>query len=454
MIVKKSPLNFFILICIFFAFGFITSLNGLLNPLVRQMFHTSYAGSNLVQFAFFIAYFCGSLIYAVFNKSKIKVLWVLAPRNYKHLLIYGLLCSALGSVIFALSSLANSYYGILSGLFIIGFGFSYLQISINPLTLLSGNEENATSRLNLAQGFYSLATTLAPTIGVIIIYDYLKIHEQPAQLLYPYMMFAVIFVLLMLLVLRLLTINKIPTHNNLATTSASISNEHRFKLYGGMLAIFAAVGLENSIVSNFIHYATINFAVSNVIGGRLLALHWGGFMIGRFLTSISLSKANRLKKLLTMIMVATCLTILLVFINNIAINDSLYLFSYQIFIIIILSIIPANPRIILSVFAVLVAVSMFAVSILPSTKFLLMTLVASGLFNSLMFPTIFSLATKYFGDNKQYASSMLVMMIVGGALIPPLQGYIADHSTLNFSFIVPAVASMFVALYSIFYSMN
>jgi FHS family L-fucose permease-like MFS transporter len=447
---NKAIINFLVIILIFFVIGFFTSLNGIFTGLFSSVFNINHFEANFVSFSFFLAYFIGSLFYVLCKRINHPFWSRLGNLGYKNLLLIGLIIASVGCLCFALGSYFNHYFLILVGLFIIGIGFSYLQISANPLILILGDPNTGTGRINLAQAFNSLATTLAPTVGVIVIYTYFHIKNDVQSLIYPYLFFAFIFLFMAIIINKMLVLGSLEAPSKIEQKRLKLRNQ--YKLVGGMLAIFCCVGLETAISSNLIAYIKQNFTISHVAAGKFLALHWGGFMIGRFLAATALNKMNNFKKLGIMLLYSIGLTALLAKINNVSGIDLWYFGSYQFIVMLIFLLIKAQPRLNIILFSFVVAINLIIVSALPGSIFTIWALVGTGLFNSIMFPTIFSLATQHLGEHREYASSLLVMMIVGGAIIPPLQGLMADQVGMNLSFIVPTIAALYVGVYGLMYN--
>ena len=176
---NRNNVNFIVLLGLFFGWGFVTCLNDLLTPILKQLFELNQFQANFVSFAFFTAYFIGSLFYVL---SSIVGITFFVRLGYKGLVLLGLILSGIGCLIFIPAAMLKSYPIFLVGLFSIGFGFTFLQISANPLVLISGDLSTGASRLNLAGGFNSLATTLAPVVGVIVFYNFLDVNNNHANL--------------------------------------------------------------------------------------------------------------------------------------------------------------------------------------------------------------------------------------------------------------------------------
>lgn len=444
---NRNNLNFVVLLGLFFGWGFVTCLNDLLTPILKDLFHLTQLEANFVSFAFFIAYFIGSLLYVL---SSMMGIMFFIRLGYKGLILLGLILSGLGCLIFIPAALYKSYFIFLFGLFSIGLGFTFLQISANPLVLISGDSKTGASRLNLAGGFNSLATAIAPIIGVFIFYKILGVNNNHANLKYPYIMLAVFFGILLLLIYKFLKTNE--SHTFSANSGKPYALNHANLLFG-TLAIFFYVGAEVTIGSNLISYLKSKYTLnlSNEMAGILLAFYWGGAMIGRFLGGVALSKQNILKKLIFMIVIAAVLTELIVYITKVNYSMLTYYIGFQA-IAIVLFLFSRNSRINLILFSIVNIINLVIGSTIYNSWFAIWAILSAGIFNSVMWPNIFDLAIAELGKYKEQGASFLVMMILGGAILPVIQGGVADHANIVISFLVPVVGYAYILLYSLFYS--
>lgn len=445
----SSNINFIVLYCLFFGWGFVTCLNDLLTPILKGLFSISHFQANLVAFAFFTAYFIGSLVYVFAAKFGIKFFENL---GFKGLILLGLGLSALGCLIFIPAATFKSYGIFLTGLFTIGFGFTFLQIAANPLVLITGNPETSASRLNLAGGFNSLATAVAPLIGVLVFYDLLQVKENPANLKFPYMFLTLFFVLLAFMIWKFLKIKEddITVHDS----GGKLFALNHLNLIFGMLAIFFYVGSEVTIGTNLVSFLsdplTVNLQES--VAGKLLAFYWGGAMIGRFLGSVALSDSKALKKLVLMVLISIALTAFLVYsIGNVELK-LVYYVAFQVLAIILLLACKSSARMNLVLFSLVNIANLIVAMMMANTMFAAWAILSIGIFNSVMWPNIFDLGIANLGKYKEQGSSLLVMMILGGALLPLVQGYIADIGNIVDSYWVPVFGYAYILCYGLFYS--
>lgn len=443
----KKNIDFFIISSVFFGLGFITCLNDLLTPILKSVFMLNHYQANFVALSFFAAYFFGGLLYFIGTLLGIKFF---IDLGYKGLIILGLILSGLGCLLFIPAGIYKSYTIFLIGLFSIGFGFAFLQISINPLALISGNPETAASRLNLAQGFNSLATALAPILGVFFFYKLLDVPHNHDNLKYPYIIFCLLFLLGAYLIKKYLD-----THEKHYSTE-ELSKPYAFNhlnLVFGAIAIFCYVGSEVSIGTNFISYAKSSDAMSlsENVAGKLLAFYWGGTMIGRFLGGIALSNRHKFYKFIYMCVIGITLTYLILFLTGLKEIDISHYIVYEMLALILL-LLAKNSRISLLLFALMNIINLIIGATLHNSWTAVWSILAVGIFNSIMFPNIFDLATANLGKYKEQGASVLIMMILGGAIIPIIHGHFADLFGIVPSFYVPIFGYVYIFFYAIFYS--
>ncbi len=466
---RSNSTALIVLTSLFFMWGFITCMNDILIPFMKKAFELSRAQSMLVQFSFFTAYFIGALCYFIISARKGD------PINkigYKKGLITGLMLSALGCVLFYPAAELKVYGLFLGALFVLALGFTILQIAANPYVAVLGKPENASSRLNLSQGFNSFGTTIAPIIGGYLVFHYFArwgkalmnadgspiltdtgtpISAQGVQL--PYLIFAGIFILLAGLI-WFTHLPKVTGSDDIETGAGALKYRH---LVLGIIAIFMYVGGEVSIGSVLINYMNELVGFPEMTAKSYLAFYWGGAMIGRFLGAISLSDmANDLKKFMIMLAVAIASFFLIYFVVYIESVESGYQFPisnvlpFLVFMVINLAgflIGRSLPARTLMVFS-LIVIGMLITTLLTGGMVAIWTVIGIGLFNSIMWSNIFTLAIKDLGKYTSQGSSLLVMAILGGAIIPVIQGAVADvlHG-YHYSFFVPIFSYVYLAYY-------
>ena len=376
---------FIAMTCLFFFWGFITVLNDILIPFLKDSFNLNYTQAMLVQFCFFGAYF---IVSPFAGKLIDKV-------GYQQGIVLGLLTTAAGCVLFYPSAQLNVYVLFLFAFFVLASGITILQVAANPYVAALGPDKTAASRLNLAQAANSLGTTVGPIIGAALILGAATADASAVQ--GPYLILAVLLFVVAIM-FRFIKLPRIASVENEENSDASVWNHRSLVL--GALAIFLYVGGEVSIGSFLVNY----FAESSIGGlshaeaGEMVAYYWGAAMIGRLVGAAAM--------------------------NYVA------------------------PTKYLSLNA-LIAIVMIIVSMNTTGSLAMWSILAVGFFNSIMFPTIFTLAVKGLGSLTSKGSGLVCQAIVGGALIPLVQGVAADMIGIQLSFIVPMLCYIYIGWYAL-----
>jgi len=392
---------------LFFMWGFLTCLNDILIPHLKVIFDLNYAQVMLVQLAFFGAY-------AVFS---IPAGVIIEHIGYQRMMVAGLLTMGLGAALFIPAASVPSFPLFLAALIILAAGITGLQVSANPYVALLGPARTASSRLTLTQAFNSFGTFVAPLFGGILILatapktaaeiaamnpSVLRAYriEQASSVKFPYIMIVIALVLLAVVIGKF-KLPHIPEaeggHAVEAGTHDSIWR-HR-NLIMGAIAIFAYVGAEVAIGSflvNYMHEPEIG-NLNLETAAKFLMVYWGGAMVGRFIGSVVLQRVP--------------------------------------------------PRVVLGGNA-LVCASLVCLSMLTSGYFAMGGILLVGLFNSIMFPTIFTLGIEGMGPLTGEGSGLLNTAIVGGAVIPLAQGFIADRVGIHHAFILPVICYLYVLFFA------
>jgi FHS family L-fucose permease-like MFS transporter len=438
---KNYTVPFIVITGLFFMWGFMTCMNDILIPYLKNIFELSHFESMLVQFAFFGAYFVGSIIYFVISAKSGD------PINrigYKNGILLGLLLSAIGSAMFYPAASLVSYGFFLSALFIMGLGFTLLQIAANPYVAVLGKEDTASSRLNLSQGFNSLGTTLAPLLGGYLVFKYFANASGADSVKIPYLFFTGVFLLLAILI----KISNLPSFykqsgKEIEKGAGALKYPH---LVLGMIAIFMYVGSEVSIGSIMISFLGLEeiAGLSEASASVFVSFYWGGLMIGRFMGAISLSKLNLSKKRMLMKIIPMVSFVVIWYFQGINIAVIYSIFLVLNFIAFMFG--KSLPGRTLMIFALLV-VGLLITAILNTGEIAMWAIIGIGIFNSIMWSNIFTLSIKGLGKHTGQGSSLLVMMVVGGAIIPVIQGATADAIGVHYSFVVPIIAYLYIAFF-------
>lgn len=390
----KSYKAAFIIICaLFFSFGFITCLNDILIPHLKGLFTLSYTEAALIQFCFFSAYFVASLPAGS----------LVSRIGYKQGTIVGTCIAAGGCLLFYPAAQTASYAIFLLGLFVLACGITLIQVAVNPYVAALGSPETASGRLTLAQAFNSLGTTIAPMFGSLLILSSAT-DDKAGAVQRPYVGLAIALAVLAFIVSRF-NLPKILTSNDQsqATSDASALKKSAWSyrhLVLGALGIFCYVGAEVAIGSYLINFMGLPEVAGfeEAAAAKYISIYWGGAMVGRFIGSAVLSKYNPGKVLAFNATCAFLLVITGTFLNG--------------------------------------QVAMWA-------------LLSVGLFNSIMFPTIFTLAIDKLGIHTPQGSGILCMAIVGGAVLPLVQGTLADMIGLHLSYLFPSLCYLYILFYGL-----
>ncbi len=426
-----------LLISLFFMWGFITCLNDILIPHLKALFNMNYTMTMLIQFTFFGAYFVMSL----------PAGRIVGKIGYKKGIILGLSITGIGALLFFPASTFISYGMFLGGFFVLASGITVLQVAANPYVVVLGSPETASSRLNLTQAFNSLGTTVAPIFGSMLILanNVENITEKAATVQLPYFAIAAtLFLIAVIFVFAKLPIIKEQKKDNMSGSAWQYRH-----LVLGAIAIFVYVGAEVSIGSFMINFFSQDYiaSLSETDAAKYVALYWGGAMLGRFFGAVSMSDINSNKKNIYTFLIAI-FSFLLAWYITAQINLAAIFFIFVILNIVAVKIGKNKANKTLAVFAI-AALGLVILTVLLKGEFAMWTLVAVGLFNSIMFPTIFTLSINGLGKHTSQGSGILVMAIVGGALIPLIMGGLADTIGLHSSFLITIVCYAYIVYFGL-----
>jgi len=391
---------------LFFMWGFLTCLNDILIPHLKSIFDLNYARTMLIQSAFFGSYF-------LFSIPSAKLIdWI----GYQRSMVVGLLTMGLGAFLFVPAASVPSYPLFLGALIVLAAGITCLQVAANPYVTVLGKPETASSRLNLTQAFNSLGTFLAPFFGGILILtvaaktvteiralppDALqayRLHEA-ATVKTPYVGLGITLVVLAIAI-GLFKLPKIEHAQHKVGEKVNDSIWNHPNLIFGAIAIFVYVGGEVSIGSFLVNYFSQPEigGLTEKVAASFVAFYWGGAMVGRFIGSGLLQKVS--------------------------------------------------TRGLLGICAVCAA-SLVAISMLANGHVAMYSIILVGFFNSIMFPSIFTLGVAELGPLTGDGSGVMIMAIVGGAIIPWLQGAIADKIGIHHAFFLPVICYLYILFFAV-----
>ena len=381
---------------LFFMWGFITCLNDILIPHLKGVFTLSYSQAMLVQFCFFGAYFLVSLPAGAIVKK----------LGYQKGIVLGLVIAAIGCLCFYPAASMHSYAVFLMALFVLASGITLLQVSANPYVSMLGDAKTASSRLTMTQAFNSLGTTVAPFFGAFLILNQAaesmsaKSSAEAVQM--PYVFLAALLLVLSAIFAWLKLPNLSATNDieQMDSNKGSGSAWQYRHLVLGAIGIFVYVGAEVSIGSFLVSF----FADPDIAGleeskaAKYIAYYWGGAMVGRFIGAVVMQKIAAGKTL--------------------CFNSA-------------------------------IAVVLILLAIFSSGTIAMVAILLVGLCNSIMFPTIFTLAINGLGKHTSQGSGILCLAIVGGAIIPVFQGLLADSIGIQPAFFLPIFCYLFIAYYGL-----
>ena len=390
---------------LFFMWGFLTCLNDILVPHLKPIFDLNYTRVMLIQFAFFGAYF-------IFSIPSAKIIdWI----GYQRSMVVGLLTMGAGAFLFVPAASVPSYPLFLGALIVLAAGITCLQVAANPYVTVLGKPETASSRLNLTQAFNSLGTFLAPFFGGLFILtqarriedvramapDVLqayRLHEA-ATVKMPYVGLGITLVLLAIAI-GSFKLPKIPHAQHQIGEKVGDSIWKHPNLIFGAIAIFVYVGAEVSIGSFLVNYfgqPDIG-ALPEKVAASFVAFYWGGAMVGRFIGSALLQKIK------TGGLLGVC---------------------------------------------AICAAALVAISMLTNGHAAMYSIILVGFFNSIMFPSIFTLGVAELGPLTGDGSGIMIMAIVGGAILPVAQGWIADHIGIHHAFFLPVICYLYILFFAL-----
>ncbi len=442
--------QFIPLVTVFFFWGFVAASNDILIPVFRQAFDLTQSQSQLVSLAFYIAYTVGSLIYMGISVLLEKD--VINTIGYKNGLALGLVISAFGTLLFYPAANLGSFPLMLSGLFIVGLGFSLQQIVANPLAIAMGPITTGSQRLILAGGINNFGTTIGPLIVSFAIFGAststtTNISIESVKI--PYLVLGAAF----LVVGLFLKFSSIPDKPALVESTEDGLKGSALKypqLVLGMIAIFVYVGVEVSTASNLPAYMEkdLGFAIKDI--APYISLYWASMMIGRWTGAVEAFTSNiSLQKVLRF--VAPYLAFGVFLLVNALANHNLapfYVYGLIILVLILADILSkANPARMLFIFST-VGILALCVGMLTTGMLSVYAFTSVGLFCSTLWPCIFTLAVSGLGKNTSQGSSFLIMMIMGGGIVSWLQGYVSEFTGIQYSYVIGIACFTYLAFYA------
>jgi len=440
------------LVVVFFFWGFVAASNGIFIPFCKAHFSLSQFQSQLIDFTFYGGYFIGSIL--LFILSRIFKTDLLNKIGYKKGIIYGLLISVVGALSIIPSVNEGSFQLILCSFFIVALGFSLQQTASNPYVVALGSSDTGAHRLNLAGGVNSFGTTIGPIIVSYVLFGSLQnanaANTSIGSIKELYLIMAGIFAAMALF----FTFSKLPNVKNDEIVETGFGALKYPQLVLGMVAIFMYVGVEVTIQSNMGALLKLpdfgGYDEAHI--SQFISLYWGSLMIGRWTGAISVFRLNKTAKMFAFILVPYFAFMIILFVNYLHGNDlnELFVYAFCVALLIIANFIGKEKQArTLMVFA-LFGLAAMLVGLMSTGKIALYSFISGGLFCSVMWPCIFSLAISGLGKHTSQGSAFLIMMILGGAIIPPLQGKLADSSLgIHASYIITLFCFAYLAFFAL-----
>ena len=502
---QNNRSHLYTLMTVWFFWSFVAASNGILIPLFKEKFTLTQTQAQLVDFAFYAAYFIGSVLYLIF--SRIMKGDILNKIGYKNGIVIGLLISALGTLMFYPAAELKSYNLLLSGLFIVGLGFSLQQTATQPFMIALGPPETGAQRINLGGAVNNLGGTIGPALVSFAIFGSISkdaaANASIEDVKVPYLILGALFALMALFFWR----SKLPRIKNeedvqvsniviglpmaflvlcvgvaiaftietaiiftfilmvilmiaymlysLVGKAGAIQNAGSVLNYPqavlGMTAIFVYVGVEVTIGSNLGEYLKETEKLDSSQISKFVSLFWGSMMIGRWTASIgNFNPSESLRKILFVVVPFVAFAIVLL-VNALYSGDVTDLLPYAVCVLIMILAYFASkekPVRLLLIFTALGAI-MSIIGVMTTGKVALFSLISGGLFCSVLWPSIFSLGTAGLGKFTNQGAAFLIMMILGGSIIPVIQGKIADSFGIQQSYLMAAACFVYLFIFGI-----
>lgn len=454
--------QFGVLITVFFFWGFVAASNDILIPVFKEKLGLAQWQSQLVAVAFYVAYTVGSIIY--FLVSKATGGDILNRIGFRNGISVGLVISALGTLLFYPAAQSASFPIMITGLFIVGLGFSLQQTAANPLAIVMGDPKTGAQRLSMAGGVNNFGTTIGPLLVSFAIFGSATANSSAVASIEsvktPYLILGGLFILAAIIFRFSSVPNKIDL-DKIAAEEADDSNkvEHKKSVLAypqlilGMVGIFMYVGVEVSTASNLPAFLEKDLNISTDKVAPYISLFWASLMMGRWTSSVGAFDISKgAKQVLRFLMPYIAFSVFILV--NVIANHDVTPFYYYPFVIIamivgdILS--KGNPARLLLIYSAFGIIALF-IGMLSSGMISAYAFMSVGLFCSTLWPCIFTLAIAGLGKHTNKGASLLIMMIMGGGIIPLLQGILAEDNLLGiqWSYLVGVLCFAYLAYYAI-----
>ncbi|WP_298156018.1 MFS transporter [Flavobacterium sp.] len=446
--------QFIPLVTVFFFWGFVAASNDILIPVFKKAFDLTQGQSQLVSVAFYVAYTVGSLLYMLI--SHLTKGDIINRLGYKNSLALGLSISALGTLLFYPAANNGSFVLMLSGLFIVGLGFSLQQTVANPLAIALGPIATGSQRLITAGGINNLGTTIGPLIVSFAIFGAASSDNVTASIesvKIPYLILGVAF----LLVAVMLKFSSLPDRvisDDIVVDDVTSETKHALRfpqLVLGMIAIFVYVGVEVSTASNLPAYLEKDLGFLTKDVAPYISLYWASLMIGRWTGAVGAFTSNKTNQTILKFIAPYLAFAVFLGVNALMDHDlaPFYVYAALILVLVFADILSkGNPAKMLLLFASLGIVAL-VIGMSTSGTVSVYAFTSVGLFCSTLWPCIFTLAISGLGKSTNQGSNFLIMMIMGGGIVSWIQGFVADATSIHMSYVVGVVCFAYLAFYAI-----
>lgn len=456
---QTSRTAFPTLVSVFFFWGFVAASNDILIPVFKEKLNLEQWQSQMISFAFYVAYTVGSIIYYLI--SKFSGGDVLNRLGYKNGIALGLVISACGTLLFYPAAQTASFGLMISGLFIVGLGFSLQQTAANPLAIVMGDPRKGSQRLSLAGGVNNVGTTIGPLLVSFAIFGSISAASSTASIesvKTPYLILGAAFIIVAAVFKFSSIPNKIHAVNDdekdidipvVAERSSALKYP---QLILGMIAIFVYVGVEVSTASNLPEFMKQELGTPTDKIAPFVSLFWASLMIGRWTSSVeAFNFSGGITRIMNFLMPYIAFGFFIL-VNKIANHDvtPFYVYAFVIIALIVGDILSkGNPARQLLLYSALGIIALM-VGVLSSGMVSVYAFISVGLFCSTLWPCIFTLAIAGLGKHTNEGSSFLIMMIMGGGFISLLQGALSDDSLLGiqWSYLVGVACFAYLAFYA------
>lgn len=449
------------LISVFFFWGFVAASNDILIPVFKEKLHLAQWQSQMISFAFYVAYTVGSIIYYFVSKARGGD--ILNQIGYKNGIALGLIISALGTLLFYPAAQTASFNLLITGLFIVGLGFSLQQTAANPLAIIMGDPKTGSQRLTMAGGVNNFGTTIGPLLVSFAVFGSVAAGSTGVASIEsvktPYLILGAAF----LVVAVIFKFSSIPNKIDLEKIAADEADDANKVLHKksalsyqqlvlGMIGIFVYVGVEVSTASNLPEFMKVHLKIPTESIAPFISLYWASLMIGRWTGAVgAFGVSKSAMQILKFVMPYVAFGVFLL-VNRIANHDltPFYVYAFVIIAMIIGDLLSkGNPARQLLIYS-LMGIAALLIGMLADGMVSVYAFISVGLFCSTLWPCIFTLAIAGLGKHTNEGASFLIMMIMGGGIISLLQGVVADTPIgIQWSYIIGVACFVYLAYYAI-----